>query len=64
MRLRLRKNEVELIAEVLRERINLMKLAGVSYTGQLKHRIAYDKIREAVKKQIRCKEDKKRVGRV
>lgn len=55
MKLRLRQYEVELIADVLRERINVMKHAGVSYTDSLKHRITYDKIREAIKKQVRSK---------
>ena len=64
MKVRLRKYEAELIANVLRERINLMKHAGVSYTGTLKHRIIYDKIREAIKKQIRSEKSKKRMGRV
>lgn len=64
MKVRLRIYEAELIADVLRERISLMKHAGVSYTGTLKHRIAYDKIREAIKKQVRSKEDQKRLGGV
>ena len=64
MKVRLRKYEAELIADVLRERIDIMKHAGVSYTGTLKHRIAYDKIREAIKKQVRCEENKKRMGGV
>ena len=62
MKIRLRKYEAELIADVLREKINIMRHAGVSYTDTLKHRIAYDKIREAVKKQVRSAQDKKRVG--
>lgn len=64
MKLRLRQYEVELIADVLRERINVMKHAGVSYTDSLKHRITYDKIREAIKKQVRSKEAAQRMGRV
>lgn len=64
MRVRLRKNEVQLIADVLSQHIRLMKHAGVSYTGQIPYKIAYDKIREAIKKQVRSKEVPKRVGRV
>ena len=64
MRVRLRKNEVQLIADVLSQHIRLMKHAGVSYTGQIPYKIAYDKIREAIKKQVRSKENPQRVGRV
>lgn len=55
MRLRIRKNEAELISAVLRERINLMQHAGVSYNGQLRYRIVNDKICEQLKKQVRGK---------
>lgn len=64
MKVRLRKNEVELIASVLKEHINVMKHAGVSYTGQIPYKIAYDKIREQIKKQVRSKETAQRMGRV
>ena len=64
MRVRLRKNEVQLIADVLSQHIRLMKHAGVSYTGQIPYKIAYDKIREQYKKQVRGKENPQRVGRV
>ena len=64
MRVRLRKHEVELIADVLSQHIRLMKHAGVTYTGQIPYKIAYDKIREQYKKQVRGKEVPKRVGRV
>lgn len=60
MRVRIRKHEAELIAMVLRERINLMKHAGVRYNDTLNYRILYDKIRQ----QVRCEESKKRMGRV
>lgn len=52
MKVRLRKNEVQLIADVLSLHIRLMKHAGVSYTGQIPYKIAYDKIREQYKKQV------------
>lgn len=64
MKVRLRKNEVQLIADVLSQHIRLMKHAGVSYTGQIPYKITYDKIREQYKKQVRSKEISKRVGRV
>lgn len=56
MKLRLRQHEVQLIADVLSQHIRLMKHAGVSYTGQIPYKIAYDKIREQYKKQVRGKE--------
>ena len=59
MKVRLRKNEVQLIADVLSQHIRLMKHAGVSYTGQIPYKITYDKIREQYKKQIRSKEVRK-----
>ena len=50
MKIRLRKNEVELIADVLSQHIRLMKHAGISYNGQISYKIVYDKIREQYKK--------------
>ena len=47
---------MQLIADVLSQHIRLMKHAGVSYTGQIPYKIAYDKIREQYKKQVRGKE--------
>lgn len=62
MRLRMKKSEVELILAVLKERINLMRHAGVSYTDTLAYRNTYHKLEYERKKEIRRKESKKRMG--
>lgn len=64
MKVRLRKNEVQLIVDVLSQHIRMMKHAGVSYTGQIPYKITYDKIREQYKKQVRSKEAAQRMGRL
>ncbi len=64
MKLRLKKDEVELVTAVLSERISIMKHAGYSYIDLLKYKITHEKILYQFKKQVRSKKDSQRVRNI